>query len=383
MDSIVSERLADLVGEVRARQGEIEALRRLPDDIAARLQATGIFARSVPRALGGTEGAPLETMRLIETLAAGDGSTGWCAMIGLGNNVAAGYMPEAGAREVFADPTRPVAGIAAPCGAAARVEGGVRVRGRWPFASGIAHCDWVWCGCLVMEGGQPRMTEAGPEIIHVCLPRAEVEVQDTWHVSGLCGTGSNDFTVADAFVPDRRIFLLLDPRGHRPEPLYQMPPLGLFVYQLAAVGLGIARAALDELAELAQSKPPSLYQEPMAARPAAQIGLARTEAALGGARAFLYAAVEDVWRTVEAGRAPSSRQLALARAACTQAAETAAAVSRDANTLGGGVSIYSGSTLQRRARDAEAITHHFTVAPFTWEQAGRVLLGRDPGVPAF
>jgi alkylation response protein AidB-like acyl-CoA dehydrogenase len=383
MNGVVSERLADLAGKVHARQREIEELRRLPDDVAAALQASGIFARSVPRAIGGTEDAPLETMRLIETLAAGDGSTGWCAMIGVGNNVAAGYMPEAGAREVFADPTRPVAGIAAPCGGAVRVEGGVRVGGRWPFASGIAHCDWVWCGCLVMEDGAPRMTEAGPEIIHVCLPVAEVEVHDTWHVSGLCGTGSNDFSVDDAFVPERRTFLLLDPRGHRPEPLYQMPPLGLFVYQLAAVGLGIARAALDELGELAQSKPPSLYQEPMAARAATQVELARAEAALGGARAFLYTAVEDVWRTVEAGGAPSSRQLALARVACTQAVETAAAVSRTANTLGGGGSIYSGSTLQRRARDAEAITHHFTVAPFTWEQAGRVLLGRDPGVPAF
>ena len=115
--------------------------------------------------------------------------------------------------------------------------------------------------------------------------------------------------------------------------------------------------------------------------PAAQVGLARAEAALGGARAFLYATVEDVWRTVEPGGAPSGRQLALARVACTQSVDAAAAVSRTANTLGGG-SIYSGSTLQRRARDAEAITHHFTVAPFTWEQPGRVLLGCDP-VPAF
>ena len=59
------------------------------------------------------------------------------------------------------------------------------------------------------------------------------------------------------------------------------------------------------------------------------------------------------------------------------------AATRTANTLGGGGALYSESSLQRHMRDAEAITHHFTVAPFTWEQAGRVLLGRDPGVPAF
>ena len=133
MENVDTERLADLVGEVRARRGEIEELRRLPDDVAAKLRASGIFARSVPRAIGGTEEAPLETMLLIETLAAGDGSTGWCAMIGLGNNVAAGYMPEADAREVFADPTRPVAGIAAPCGGAVRVFD--RLHSRRPLGS--------------------------------------------------------------------------------------------------------------------------------------------------------------------------------------------------------------------------------------------------------
>jgi indole-3-acetate monooxygenase len=383
MDGGLTDSIAALAPEARARRQEIEAGRRLPSGLAEALRKTGLFTLTVPRALGGGEASPADLMDAIETLAAADGSTGWCAMVGLGNNVAAGYMIEEGAREVFADPTLPIAGIAAPSGAAQRVEGGARVSGRWAFASGIDNCAWAWAGCLVMEDGAPRMTERGPDIIHVCMPVAELTIHDTWHVSGLCGTGSQDFSAADVLVPERRIFRLLDPAGHRPEALYQMPPLGLFVYQLASVGLGIARAALDEVSELAQSKPPSLYQEPLAARAAAQVGLARAEAALGGARAFLRAAVDDVWQTVRGGGAPTGRQIALARAASTQAVETAAEVTRTANTLGGGGAIYAGSSLQRHMRDAEAITHHFTVAPFTWEQAGRVLLGRDPGVPVF
>jgi alkylation response protein AidB-like acyl-CoA dehydrogenase len=377
----ISESMAALAPQVRARAAEIEAARRLPADLAETLRATGLFALSVPRAIGGREGSPSELMDAIEAVAAADGSTGWCAMVGIGNNVAAGYMAEEGAREVFADPTLPTAGIAAPAGAATRVEGGARVSGRWAFASGIDNCAWAWAGCLVMEDGAPRITERGPEMIHVCMPVSELTLHDTWHVSGLCGTGSHDFSAADVFVPERRIFRLLDPSGHRAEPLYRMPPLGLFVYQLASVGLGIARAALDELEELARSKPPSLYQEPMAARAATQVEVARAEAALGAARAFLRAAVDDVWKAVQGGGDPTDRQIALARAACTQAAETAAAVTRTASTLGGGSAIYTASRLQRHMRDAEAITHHFTVAPFTWEQAGRVLLGRDPGVP--
>ena len=304
-------------------------------------------------------------------------------MVGIGNNVASGYMREAGAREVFADVTAPTAGLAAPAGAAVREDGGVRVSGRWPFASGITHCDWVWAGCVVTEGGQPRMTEHGPEVVHVCMPVGEVVVHDTWHVSGLCGTGSHDVSAADVFVPEQRTFALLDPAGHRPEPLYQMPPLGQFVYQLASVGLGIARGALDELAALAQTKVPTLYTAVLADRPAVQVALARAEAALGGARAFLYDTVEDLWQTVSAGRAPSERQLALSRAAATHAVETAATVARTACTLGGGGALYASSSLQRHARDAEAMTHHFTVAPHTWEEAGRVLLGRRPVAPVF
>ena len=373
----------NLLPSIRARREEIEKARRMPNDLVEALRETGVFAWSVPRAIGGAEASPLDLMQVTETVASADGSAGWCAMIANGSNIGAGYMNEQGAREIFADPTRPTAGIAAPTGTAVRVDGGVKVNGRWAFASGITHCDWVWGGCVVMENGQPRMTSHGPEIIYVWLPVGEVKIHDTWHVSGLCGTGSNDFTATDVVVPENRIFSLLDPTGHRPEPLYQMPPLTLFVAQLVCVSLGIARSALDELTEIAQTKVPSLYQTVLADRPVAQIELAQAEAALGSARSFLFDTIEDMWQTVSAGRQPTSRQLAFGRIAAINAAETGATVTRTANTLAGGSAIYTKSSLQRHARDAEAVTHHFTVAPHTWEEAGRVLLGRNPNTPVF
>jgi len=372
-----------LLPSIRERRQDIEQARRLPPDLADALVRTELFSLAVPRAIGGREAEPLDLMQAIETVAAADGSTGWCAMVGLGNNIAAGYMPEAGAREVFADPSAPTAGIAAPAGAAVRVDGGVRVSGRWPFASGIAHCQWVWAGGLVMENGKPRMTAHGPEMMHVCLPVRDVVIHDTWRVSGLCGTGSDDFSAADRFVPEHRTFALLDPAGHRAEPLYQMPPVGLFVYQVACVSLGIARGALDELIELAQGKVPTLYTAVLADKAVTQVETARAEAALGAARAFLYDTVEDIWLSVSAGRHPTARQVALGRLAAAHAAETGAAVTQVVNRLGGGSSVYLASSLQRHARDAEAVTHHFTVAPHTWEEAGRVLLGRQPTVPVF
>ncbi len=379
----VPDRLRNLGPEIRSRRKEIEDARRMPKDLVDRLAATGVFRMTVPHALGGDESSPMDVMAAIEAVSSADGSAGWCVMNAVGCNVAAGYMDDAGAREIFTDPARPSAGIASPAGAARRVDGGVRIRGRWPFASGVTHCPWIWAGCIVMEDGKPKLTDHGPEMVHAWVPTSEIQIHDTWQVSGLRGTGSFDFSIEDAFVPDRRVFRLLDPAGHRSEPLYQMPPLGLYTYFVPCVSLGIARGALDDLLALAQTKIPTLYTAPLADRAVVQTEVARAEAALGGARSFLHEAVGEVWDSVRAGGDPGARRLALGRAAATQAAETGAAVARTANVLAGGSAIYADSPFQRHARDAEAVLHHFTVAPHTWEQAGRVLLGRDPAVPAF
>jgi len=375
--------IKDLLPAIRARREEIEKARRMPRDLIEDLRKTDVFRLTIPRALGGLEATQTEIMEAIETVATADGSAGWCTMIATGNNSASGAMPEPGAKEIFADPTAPSAGIAAPIGAAVRVDGGFQISGRWPFASGITHCEWVFAGNLVMENGQPKMTPHGPEIVHAYMPVSEVEIHDTWYVSGLCGTGSTDFSVKDLFVPEQRTFNLFDPSGHRPEPLYQMPVVSGFVSQLACVGLGIARAALDDLTELAATKKPALSMVVLADKPAAQIQLAQAEAALGGARSFLYSAMDDLWETISAGGTYTPRQNALVRIAAINAAETGASVARTANILGGGSSMYSSSSLQRHARDADAVTHHFTVSQHTWEDAGRVLLGRDPTAPVF
>jgi alkylation response protein AidB-like acyl-CoA dehydrogenase len=299
------------------------------------------------------------------------------------NGLSSGYMTDAGAREMFANPSAPTAGIAAPAGSAVRVPGGVRVSGRWPFASGITHCDWLWAGCLVMENGQPRMTPMGPDILHVCLPVSDVQVHDTWYVSGLSGTGSNDFSANEVFVPEHRTFRLLDPTGHRPEPLYQMPPLATFAAHLVCVSLGIARAALDELRDIAQKKAPTLHLAVLADKAVTQVEFARAEGVLAAARALHFDVMEEMFQTVAAGGTPTSKQVAMARIAGIQVVEAAAKAAHTANVLAGGSSIYAASSLQRHARDAEVIQHHFTVAPHVWEDAGRVLLGREPLAAAF
>ncbi len=380
---LLTRSLEELLPRIRERREEIERARRLPADLVDDLRRTGLFALEVPRAIGGQQADPLDSLRAIETVARADGSTGWCAMVAITNNGAAGFTREEGAREVFTDPSIPTAGVFAPSGAAVPVEGGMRVSGRWAFASGISHSPWLWAGCVVMEGGSPRMTPMGPEIVYAWMPTSAVEIHDTWFVTGLCGTASNDVSARDVFVPARRVFSMMDPSGHDPAPLYRMPLLGWFVSHVAAVSVGIARGALDELIAAAGTKVPTFSAAVLADRAATQLEVARAEATLGAARALVHEAVTDVWRTVVAGEPASARQNVLLRLAAAHAVQAAAGVTRVATVLSGGSAIQLASSLQRHMRDAEAITHHFSVSPHVWEDAGRVLLGRPPLAPMF
>jgi alkylation response protein AidB-like acyl-CoA dehydrogenase len=382
METLI-QRLEKLVPDIVARREEIERGRRVPADIMKAIRDTGIFGLELPRAIGGQEVTPLEALDALEILARADGSVAWCAAQALVTGCVTGFMAEAGAKEVFADPKAVSAGAFAPKGEAVRVDGGVRVTGRWPFISGIHNAEWVMLGCLVLENGQPRMTPMGPEAIHVMVPAKAVEIHDTWYVSGLCGTGSQDVSVNDIFVPDRHIFVAGDPSRRRPEPLYGMPLLGWYVAHVATVSLGVARAALDEAAESAQKRVPTFTMAPLADQTTAQIELARAEAKLTSARLLLRDVIANIWRVVSTGDQPGPRQVAFARMAALNAAEVGAAVTRTASLLGGGSAIYSSSSLQRHMRDAEAITHHFSVAQVVWEDVGRVLTGRKPNAPMF
>jgi alkylation response protein AidB-like acyl-CoA dehydrogenase len=375
-----SKRIQELLPTIRARRDEIEHGRRLPRDLVDELVGIGVFRLGIPRALGGEELDPVDQLRVIETISTADGSTGWCAMIALGNGLFAGFMPEVGAKEVFAVPALATAASIAPAGTAVPVEGGIRLSGRWRFASGIDHAGWVLAGCVVTESGTATDT---PSITHAFMPITEVTIHDTWHASGLCGTGSHDFEADDVFVPEQRVVSVFDRTRHRPEPLYQIPVLALFAPHIAAVAIGIASAALDELTALAIEKTPSFSTVALAEKPLTQVELARAEAALCAARSFLYDSLDDLWQTVSTGREPSKRQHAMCRMAALHASETAARVTRTASVLAGGTSIYTSSSLQRHARDADAALHHVTQSPQMWEECGRALLGFQPLFPIF
>lgn len=361
---------------LRAHSEDGERNRTLPSDVADELVAGGFFRMLVPASLGGGECEPAAFVATVEELSRADAAAGWCIAACATSGMVAAYLDEAAAQEVFGDAASISGGVFAPRGRAQSAAGGYSVSGRWAFASGIDHCDWLMGGCMVLEDGAPVMvTEGRPDVRLVLFRAHEVEVLDTWNVSGLRGTGSHDMEVHDVIVPAERTASLLTDAPLERGPLYAFPVFGLLALAIAGVTLGIARAALDDIAELAGAKTPTLSSRRLAERVATQAGVARAEAALRAARELLYAEIERGWAQARLEGEVSVARRAGLRLAATHATEASAEVVDAAYGLGGGTSIYETSNLQRRFRDVHAATQHMLVGPATWELTGRVLLG--------
>lgn len=368
--------VAELAPRIAARAGEIEEARRLPADLAAELAAAGLFRLVVPTSLGGLELPPATVVATIEAVAAADASVGWCLMIGATTALTSAYLPMEYARELFGDLQVITGGVFAPMGKAVANSDHYRVSGRWSWGSGTANCAWIVGGSLIFEDGSLRTLPNGqPDHRMMIFPRDEVELIDTWHSAGLKGTGSGDFAVKDVRVPrDRSVSLIVD-RPRESGPLYAFPAFGLLALGIAGVASGNARAALDAVKAMLATKKPPGSQRTAAERGAVQVEIAKAEAELRAARALLYEAIDSAWSRAQAIGEIDLATRAELRLAATHMTRTAAAVTREAYDLGGGAALYLSNPLQRRFRDAHAMTQHMMVGPATYELAGRVLLG--------
>jgi alkylation response protein AidB-like acyl-CoA dehydrogenase len=367
---------AALLETIASRAGEIEAARRLPADIAAAMAREGLFRIATPRSLGGLELAPAEIVETIEAVAQADASAGWCLMIGSTTTLSLARLPHAVAAKVTADPDVITGGVFAPMGRATLEGDHARLSGRWSWCSGSANCSWLFGGALVTEKGEPRRLPSGrPDTRMFLMPRAEVELLDTWHAAGLKGTGSGDMQVNDLAVPLDHAVSLTDDPPLESGPLYLFPVFGLLALGIAGAASGNARAALDALNAGLGSRRPQGSSKSAAERATVQAEFAIAEARLLSARALLYETLHAAYALAGArGDVPLETRAQL-RLAATHMVRTAADITRIAYDLGGGSALYLESPLQRRFRDAHAMTQHMMVSPATYELAGRVLLG--------
>lgn len=360
-----------LTGEIAARAGEIEQARRLPPDLVDALVAAGCFRALVPREQGGSDVGLPRHVEMIETLAAADGSVGWTVMIGSQAPVVFGLLPRATFDAVYAGgPDVIVAGAFNPTGVATPVAGGFRVRGRWAFASGCEHAHRFIAHCFVDDGRTPPLLMA-------LLRPEDVTIEDTWHVAALRGTGSHHFAVDDVVVPDDHMFSLVDPQHCVDGPLWRIPELTASTLMVAAVALGIARGALDDIAALAAGKVPAFSDAALAANPLFRHGFGEAEARLRAAAAALSTEAAAVWARATAATPLTPEDRARARSTATWVTWTAAGIVDWAYGAGGGTSLYDTSPLQRRLRDVHAVTQHFALKPDVYTLAGAVLNGQE------
>ncbi len=369
-----------LVPLLRERADEIEATRHLPRDLSDRFAREGFYRLYVPESCGGLEAPPADAMRTVETLARGDGSAAWCVFIGATSGTALALLPDDAAKEIFVRPETLLCGVFAPRGTADAEPGGFRVNGRWAWGSGTENADWILAGCAVRRDGETETFPNGaPRPYMMVVPRAEVELLDTWHVAGLCGTGSTDFQIRDAFVPERHVAGLLA-RRPRDRPLYAFPQFGLLAMGVAAVALGLAAAAVEELVALADAKTPSMSSRTLARRPSTQAAVAEAEALRRSARAFYYEAVDRAWDAARRGGQLDVEHRRDLRLATTHATHAAAQAVDRMYHVAGGSSVYRSSPLQRIFRDVHVATQHMMVSASTLELTGRLLLGLETDV---
>ncbi len=369
-----------LAPQLAARALEFEEARRLPDDIVRAFVKDELVQMAVPKVYGGLESHALDTLRVVEEISYGDGSAGWVLMNYQTTALVSGILPKHWGESIFAGPEPAVpAGVLALTGSARRVDGGLVASGRWRFASGCPGANWL-LGTVVIEGGGDGNSDS-PEVLLPMFPREDVAIHDTWDVVGLCGSGSHDVEVREAFVPEGRWVTLADPPAVDTT-LYRVPIVTLFPPCVVAVALGIARAALESFQQLAERKVPAQSSGSLAERPSAQIDFAKAEALVSSARSYVFETTEALWDEVERVGTASIEVRRRARlASCHAAASAAEAIDR-LYTAAGTSSIFSTHPLQRHWRDIHTATQHIQIAQGNYESMGRLrLTGESRGAP--
>jgi len=367
-----------LAPQIQTSADEIERSRRIPLPLVHAMAQAGLFRLWIPRSLGGEETDPMTLVRVVEEVSRADGAAGWCLAIGGEYGAFGGYLSADAAREIYgSDPLVRTAGALRPFGNAVVVEGGYRVTGRWPLGSGCQHSGWIVGGCRILDGDQPRLMPDGTPLVRLLFfPATDCEILDTWRSIGLRGTGSHDYTVTDVFVPAARSLSFREPPVE-PGPLYAMSTIALFAPVLAAVGLGIARHAIDILLELARTKIASRSRQSLREDATMQASLGQAEAALRSGRAFLYETLGEAWAVVNAGQRLNVSQVAMLWLASTHATTAARQATELMFNAGGSASPYESAGLERCMRDIHAVGQHLTLAPPNYQMAGQAFLDLD------
>ena len=358
---------------IREQADAIEAGRRLPQPLVDAMSSAGVFRIAMPAAWGGPEMNPLDQIELMEILAYADPSVAWCASILSDSGFYAGFLEEPAAQKLFPDLDARCAGMLAPVGRAEVVPGGYRVTGNWAFGSGCLHATHLTGGCLVIRDGEPIIEADGlPRWRVMVFDPADAEIVDTWHTTGLAGSGSNDYRVADVFVPEEHSFHVFD-SPKRSEPLYRYH--GFFIANVPGIPFGGARAALEAARNVAETKRSYPQMQELRQDSGVQATFGEAEATLAAARAYVSDTMGAAWDSLLEGDELTLEQRAGIGLCITFAGQSAQRIVDAACSIAGSTALYRKSPLERLRRDMIAISSHLVHQRKTYAAAGGILLG--------
>jgi alkylation response protein AidB-like acyl-CoA dehydrogenase len=370
-----------LAPEIVARAGEIEAGRRVPPDLVEALKSIGVFRMVVPRSHGGLELDLPDALEVVSALARIEGSVGWTVAIASGSQIFTAMLPPDAYERILGNgPDVMIAGSIQPVGTAEPAPGGWRISGRWPFASGCQHADWLGAFCVMQEGGKPLTGEDGAPVIKgFFLPAGDWKIEDSWYAAGLKGTGSHHITLKDTAVPAENFFDFWSGTPCLPGPLYQAIPQLLPLIH-GSVSVGIAEGALDELIAHANTgRQQFRAAAPMRESETFQFELGRVSADVRAARAFLRAQAESHWRHALAGTLKTEALHAEGTQAAVWLATTCTRAADQFFTLAGASAVFESSPLQRRMRDLHAASQHAAAHQRHYAAVGKLLLDSASG----
>ena len=366
-------RIAPAIG---AAADEIEAARQLPKHVVNLLRSVGAFRRIQPRWLGGHAADPVTQILFIAEIAKADASAGWCVMIGCDSGFVSRGVDRDLAMRMFADRDAASCGGAFPPGAARRVEAGYVADGRWPYMSGITHSTWAQFACRLVDDGGAPVSPA--QILRFVVPVGDLIVHDTWHTSGMCGTGSHDAEAVDLFIPDERVLPERDlGRSGHDDPLSH---LSWLLPKHMGVPLGLTQGAYEEVLAIAQGR--VAMRGALRDDPLMQSTLGETAARIASCRAYALSAADDAWRECCDTGELSEVTRARLRLAITHVHQESARVMEQLYSVAGSAALYTArSTLGRRLRDMQAMNQHVVLGASNYAAAARVLLGLKPSAP--
>ena len=371
--------IRELAPEITARAAEIEAARRVPSDLVDRLRSIGMFRIFVPRSHDGLELTLPEGLEVITALARLDGSLGWTSMVASGSSLFATLAQRETYDRIYQDgPDVAICGSSQPAGTAEPMANGFRVNGRWPFASGCRHADWIGAVCKVIKDGKPVTDAHGiPMMRGFFMPASDWEIEDTWHAAGLKGTGSDHIALRDALVPEANFFDLQNGAACVRGPLYQavrhLQPLFH-----GAFSVGMAAGTLDELLALANTGRQQLYAAtPMRESETFQFELGRISADVRAAQAFHTMQTAGHWDHALAGTLKDEGLLIEGTQAAVWIATTCVGVADACFALGGSSALYETSPLQRRLRDLHVAAQHAIAQHRQYAGVGKMVLQRS------